>query len=305
MGLVHCVASFHCLGFAGAAVSTQRGVAYFWHFDLCQTFVRRSSFNSCSGSCHGSDVTWQEIGCMCGSVCSCPHRGSQNAVPPFGFVQLPWSIWYFCQTPCLGILMPASWSHGYHEQSTLTYFVPTNWIDADFLWKISLLLSPPWFLATSHHYRGMKQKNWTSFTNLKKMFMGGWLLAEFMCERVDLGQVDCCPYPSNYQTSRRVAKLIESSVFVATKPNYHQQWVVFWWICWQGGSGIIYFELNKRKMSKEETSDENSIQVCFAKYMSIGVLCIVCSCVKVVCKCFDWMLSSLVTVAYIKFFKVA
>jgi len=29
--------------------------------------------NSSSGSCHGSDVTWQEIYRTCGSVCSCPH----------------------------------------------------------------------------------------------------------------------------------------------------------------------------------------------------------------------------------------
>jgi len=35
--------------------------------------------------------------------------------------------------------LPASWSHGYHDlhgQSGLIYFVPTNWIDADFLWKM-------------------------------------------------------------------------------------------------------------------------------------------------------------------------
>jgi len=29
--------------------------------------------SSSSGSCHGSDVTWQEIGLICGSVCSCLH----------------------------------------------------------------------------------------------------------------------------------------------------------------------------------------------------------------------------------------
>jgi len=28
-------------------------------------------FSSSSGSCHGSDATWQEIGRVCGSVCSC------------------------------------------------------------------------------------------------------------------------------------------------------------------------------------------------------------------------------------------
>ena len=39
--------------------------------------------NSSSGSCHGSDVTWQEICRTCGSVCSCPHPGSQNFAPPY------------------------------------------------------------------------------------------------------------------------------------------------------------------------------------------------------------------------------
>ena len=46
---------------------------------LSETFVRRSLFSSC----HGSGVTWQEIGRMCGSVCSYPHPGLLNAVPPF------------------------------------------------------------------------------------------------------------------------------------------------------------------------------------------------------------------------------
>jgi len=35
---------------------------------LSETFVRRSLFNSSSGSCHDSDATWQEIGCTCGSA---------------------------------------------------------------------------------------------------------------------------------------------------------------------------------------------------------------------------------------------
>ena len=50
---------------------------------LSETFVRRSLCSSSSSSCHGSDVTWQEIGRMCGSVCSCHHHGSLNAVPSF------------------------------------------------------------------------------------------------------------------------------------------------------------------------------------------------------------------------------
>jgi len=35
-----------------------------------ETFVRRISNNSLSSSCHGSGVTWQEIGRTCGSMCS-------------------------------------------------------------------------------------------------------------------------------------------------------------------------------------------------------------------------------------------
>ena len=44
--------------------------------------LHQKLFNSSSGSYHGSDVTWQEIGRTCGSVYSCPSPGSQNAVPP-------------------------------------------------------------------------------------------------------------------------------------------------------------------------------------------------------------------------------
>ena len=67
---------------------------------LSETFVRRSLFSSSSGFCHGSDVTWQEIARMCGSVCSCPCPGSLNAVPPFGYVPPPWSTWCSCHIPC-------------------------------------------------------------------------------------------------------------------------------------------------------------------------------------------------------------
>jgi len=38
---------------------------------LLETFVRRSLFSCPSSSCQFSDVMWQEIGRMCGSVCSC------------------------------------------------------------------------------------------------------------------------------------------------------------------------------------------------------------------------------------------
>ena len=47
---------------------------------LSETFAWRSLFSSSSSSCHGSDVTWQEIGRMCGSVCSCPHPSSLNNI---------------------------------------------------------------------------------------------------------------------------------------------------------------------------------------------------------------------------------
>jgi len=48
-----------------------------------ETVIRRSLFSSSSGSCHDSDVTWQEIGRTCGSACSCPRPGSRIVVPAF------------------------------------------------------------------------------------------------------------------------------------------------------------------------------------------------------------------------------
>ena len=47
---------------------------------LSETFIRRSLFNSSSGSCHDSDATWQEIARTCGSACSSRHPGSSTAV---------------------------------------------------------------------------------------------------------------------------------------------------------------------------------------------------------------------------------
>jgi len=40
----------------------------------------KSLFSSSSGSCHNRDVTLQEIGHACGSVCSCPHPASRIVV---------------------------------------------------------------------------------------------------------------------------------------------------------------------------------------------------------------------------------
>jgi len=83
---------------------------------------------------------------MCGSACSCPHLDSLNAVPPFGYIPPPWSTWCSYHFPCPRLLIPASWSHGCHDlhgQSRLIYFLFKNWIDADFLWKVCLLLPLP------------------------------------------------------------------------------------------------------------------------------------------------------------------
>jgi len=45
----------------------------FW--SLPDTFIGRSLFSS-SGSCHDSDVKWQDFSRMCGSECSCPRPSS-------------------------------------------------------------------------------------------------------------------------------------------------------------------------------------------------------------------------------------
>jgi len=47
---------------------------------LSETFIRRSLFNSSSGSCHDSYATCREIGRTCGSACSSPRPGSRIAV---------------------------------------------------------------------------------------------------------------------------------------------------------------------------------------------------------------------------------
>jgi len=47
---------------------------------LSETFIRRSLFNSSSGSCHDSDTTLQEIGRTCGSACSSPRPSSKITV---------------------------------------------------------------------------------------------------------------------------------------------------------------------------------------------------------------------------------
>ena len=104
----------------------QSDIIYLEISNSIRDYVRRSLFSSSSGSCHDSDVMWQEIGRMCCSVCSCPHPGSLDAIPPFRYVPPPWSTWYSCQIPRLG--------HTYDR-----------------------------FLATSHHYRGKNRKNWTCF----------------------------------------------------------------------------------------------------------------------------------------------
>ena len=67
---------------------------------LSETFVRRNLFSSSSGSCHGSEVTWQEI-TQCGSVCSCPHPGPKGgtAFNEPGWGQLAYS-WMHATAQC-------------------------------------------------------------------------------------------------------------------------------------------------------------------------------------------------------------
>ena len=67
--------------------------------------------SSSSGSCHDSDVTWQENGRTYGSVCSSPRHGWQIVVPPYGCGLPLWSIWCFCRILCPRWLnnWPASW----------------------------------------------------------------------------------------------------------------------------------------------------------------------------------------------------
>jgi len=60
---------------------------------LSETFIRKKLLISSSGSCDDSNPTWQEIGCTCGSACSCPRPGSRIVVPLFEYA-LPLSIRY-------------------------------------------------------------------------------------------------------------------------------------------------------------------------------------------------------------------
>jgi len=46
------------------------------YLDYQRPSSEENGTNSSPGSCHGSDVTWQEICRTCGSVCNCPHPGS-------------------------------------------------------------------------------------------------------------------------------------------------------------------------------------------------------------------------------------
>jgi len=72
-----------------AITSTQPTFILLTFRSLSETFIRRSLFNSSSGSCHDSDATWQEIGRTCGSACSSPRPGSRNVVPLFKYVLPP------------------------------------------------------------------------------------------------------------------------------------------------------------------------------------------------------------------------
>ena len=72
--------------------STQPDIFTLTFWSLPETFVRRGLVSSSSGSCQGSDATWQEIGRTCGSVCSCPRPGSRIAILLSEYVLPLWSI---------------------------------------------------------------------------------------------------------------------------------------------------------------------------------------------------------------------
>ena len=51
---------------------------------LSETFIRKKNLLiSSSGSCDDSDATWQEIGCTCGSACSCLSSRFKDCSPSF------------------------------------------------------------------------------------------------------------------------------------------------------------------------------------------------------------------------------
>jgi len=69
---------------------------------LPETFIRRSLFNSSSGSCISRAVTWQEISRTCGWVSSYPRRNSSVVDLISKYILLLWSILCFCPIPCPG-----------------------------------------------------------------------------------------------------------------------------------------------------------------------------------------------------------
>jgi len=61
----HVVVTYNTLDFS-LTINTSNYYLPLTFWPLPEIFIRRSYFNSSSGSCHGRVVTWQEIGCTCG-----------------------------------------------------------------------------------------------------------------------------------------------------------------------------------------------------------------------------------------------
>ena len=94
---------------------------------------QKKSFNSSSGSCHGSDVTWQEIGHMCGSV----YTGQNLQLWIGSLIEDRGTRWI---KEAVHIRKQERRSVNPDEGS----YTPSHTNDR--------------FLATSHHYRGKSRK---------------------------------------------------------------------------------------------------------------------------------------------------
>ena len=134
-------------------------------------------FSSSSSSCHGSDVTWQEIGRMCGSVAtevelttSKPFTRSQRLSSlseqsksaltdqaSHDNCVINWSestvLDRESNRGTIWIKEAVHWTEGQRS---------VNWVEGSY--TLSHMYDP--FLATSHHYRGKNpKKNWTAFSD--------------------------------------------------------------------------------------------------------------------------------------------
>jgi len=134
-------------------------------------------FSSSSSSCHGSDVTWQEIGRMCGSVAT---EVELTTSKPFTRSQRLSSL---SEQSKSALTDQAShdncvinWSESTildRESDRGTIWIKeavhwmegqrsVNWVEGSY--TLSHMYDR--FLATSHHYRGKNpKKNWTAFSD--------------------------------------------------------------------------------------------------------------------------------------------